>query len=599
MTIRSVERLPMAIALGLFVGLTHLGAFTATCFTIGKDLWLSVQRPMEPDVRFAQLFRGELVIPHFMSGRGNLMDLRFVDLKTGTVRATGFPGVEARGLVTDGKTLWAIGIDDQIYETDGTTAETYRTKQKIAANMPGWDPAFLYEGCPAIIAHDDTNIARLLVLVDRDWEDRGQIALPRVDRVWTVDDQTGQPTMVASPRVTYRGNASGWRLIYVQPVNGKYHLFRTEPIPGKSVNQQICRISHHVGFEFVSAPVEGEPASAVAPVNSPAAASDWELIDHQIGAGFVNTTAQQDRLLFGSRDAVASGKMNVWRQVDSNEPLIHAKFESLMTVNRLTELGFVSSPETNETYLLTQPRFGEMDVYQLDGDHLEKMPYQIDGMATPIVRKFGMFLRRIIAIFWVGTLLFILGAAWLTRHTGQSTFSFGQETVPLAPLVRRSVARLIDLALILSPLLARAIWAASQTDSETWIVVLLHNISGGRPIDLTPFVPGLLWAAVVWLSLIVSTALWGVSPGKWLCGIRVIRATSRPCGFTRALLRELMLWVDAPLLLTGIPAVVSWLATDFRQRIGDYAADTIVIVRWQSCPQIDSPSGDSSKPQQI
>ncbi len=71
---------------------------------------------------------------------------------------------------------------------------------------------------------------------------------------------------------------------------------------------------------------------------------------------------------------------------------------------------------------------------------------------------------------------------------------------------------------------------------------------------------------------------WGWTPGKWICGLRIVRTTLRPFGLLRSLLRVLLLYVDAILLAYPIPGVAAILLSENRQRLGDMAADTIVIV---------------------
>ena len=77
--------------------------------------------------------------------------------------------------------------------------------------------------------------------------------------------------------------------------------------------------------------------------------------------------------------------------------------------------------------------------------------------------------------------------------------------------------------------------------------------------------------------MILIQSRWGFTPGKWLLGLRMLRTTLRPCGVARSLLRELLMAVDAPMLLTPLPGITSMLSTDCRQRLGDLAADTLVI----------------------
>ncbi len=582
MTKRSRERLPIAIVLLLFVVLVHVGGFLVIGFSTGKTLVLSMQSVMEPEVSQAQIFRGELVYPVTRMPDEDLMALRYVDLKTGKFRDAEFPEAYIdRGLVTDGKTLWAICGVGRIYETDGSTEKLYHTRRKLMSRPTLWNRAFLYEGAPAIVDYDAENVARLVVLIDHDWVDRGQIALPSVDHVWTFDKATGKPVLAPSMTTSSIGRLNN---ISVLPDGEKYHLLRLEPMPGDTAGQQIYRISHRVGFEFVVAPGDDEPASACLPMNAPAEATGWELLAVKIEMWNGCSAAQNgEMLLAGREDIRMASSGNIWKQVAHRDPADAQRFEKLLPTERLRAfeysagtIGLVTSPETNEIYAVVHSRLGDLDVYRLDGTQLVKLPYRIEGIVTPVVRQTGTVLFQVIAVLWIGTLLFVLGAAWLTNRTGLSSYSFGQEPVPLAPLMRRAVARVFDLMLILSPLLVHSAWRLSQMDAETLFVSFNRSLFRDLFVQGS-FFPFLVWGGVTWVSLIAATSRWGVTPGKWLCQIRVFRTTLRPCGFTRALLRELMLWLDAPLLLTGIPAVISWLATDFRQRIGDLVADTIVI----------------------
>ena len=70
---------------------------------------------------------------------------------------------------------------------------------------------------------------------------------------------------------------------------------------------------------------------------------------------------------------------------------------------------------------------------------------------------------------------------------------------------------------------------------------------------------------------------YGITPGKWLLGLRTVRTTLRPCGVARAIVRNVFYCFDLPLLLTPLPAAISLMFSDHRQRLGDRAADTIVV----------------------
>ena len=86
-----------------------------------------------------------------------------------------------------------------------------------------------------------------------------------------------------------------------------------------------------------------------------------------------------------------------------------------------------------------------------------------------------------------------------------------------------------------------------------------------------------LWLVACALALLFVQGRWGVTPGKWCCGLRTVQSTLKPCGFARSLAREVVLWVDACGFLCWTPGIVSIALTNQRQRLGDLVADTLVV----------------------
>ena len=81
-----------------------------------------------------------------------------------------------------------------------------------------------------------------------------------------------------------------------------------------------------------------------------------------------------------------------------------------------------------------------------------------------------------------------------------------------------------------------------------------------------------------WLLIALLEGLYGWTPGKAAFGLRVVRATTgRPCGFGRAVIRNLVWIVDG--CFFGIIAVVIANKSPGHQRLGDRAADTLVVDR--------------------
>jgi uncharacterized RDD family membrane protein YckC len=91
-----------------------------------------------------------------------------------------------------------------------------------------------------------------------------------------------------------------------------------------------------------------------------------------------------------------------------------------------------------------------------------------------------------------------------------------------------------------------------------------------------------VWLLMMWLCtfgtvLVMAQGRWGITPGKWCCGLRTVQSSLRPCGFAKSLVREVVLWGDACGFLCWAPGLLSIALTNKRQRLGDLVADTLVV----------------------
>jgi uncharacterized RDD family membrane protein YckC len=139
-----------------------------------------------------------------------------------------------------------------------------------------------------------------------------------------------------------------------------------------------------------------------------------------------------------------------------------------------------------------------------------------------------------------------------------------------APVWRRAVAEVIDAVVLAGPLVfsyASLFRGLGELDASF------------RPDQL--FMKfGLVAASFAWLGamFLVYAGLegrWGATPGKYALGIRTVGTDLRPCGFVRALVRNLLTVVDGFFyFLVGLIVIA---LTENWQRIGDLAARTIVI----------------------
>lgn len=146
---------------------------------------------------------------------------------------------------------------------------------------------------------------------------------------------------------------------------------------------------------------------------------------------------------------------------------------------------------------------------------------------------------------------------------------------PLSPYLEgkgpvfRGLAYLIDGILRLFSLLPLVL-PGSFTNAE-----VMRTASEPQPFGV-PWVT--VGALLVLLSFpayfILFEGLHGVTPGKLLCGMRVVRRDGQPCGLLRAGLRQLLRPIDN--LVFGLPALLLMHPPCY-QRLGDHVARTIVI----------------------
>ena len=139
----------------------------------------------------------------------------------------------------------------------------------------------------------------------------------------------------------------------------------------------------------------------------------------------------------------------------------------------------------------------------------------------------------------------------------------------------RTVPKVIDfivLLLVLSlsgPLaydLPRTIFIALTGKTISWQT---FHYSGSIWGDVL----GILLVSILYFSLF--EALYGATPGKLVCGLRVLKEDGSPCGLMSAVGRSVALIVDGAIF--GLVAAVSMRASLLHQRLGDKWFHTVVV----------------------
>ena len=195
-----------------------------------------------------------------------------------------------------------------------------------------------------------------------------------------------------------------------------------------------------------------------------------------------------------------------------------------------------------------------------------------DGFPFPPGIMVFMWIPQLLPIV-LSLLLALLLTSQMKRHRVQEYVHEGQRR-RFASLWQRALAQLVDaVGLALGLLLPMSWWLWHFfADPDSFF-------ESGPQTMLWMFAA---MAASLLSSLLVLVAYsyWegtaGKTPGKWLLDIRVVGTDLRPCGFGRALLRNLLTFVDGFFnFLVGVLLVA---LTEQWQRLGDLAARTIVVV---------------------
>jgi uncharacterized RDD family membrane protein YckC len=202
-----------------------------------------------------------------------------------------------------------------------------------------------------------------------------------------------------------------------------------------------------------------------------------------------------------------------------------------------------------------------------------------NGTAFVDERRIGSsfpFSRRMMVMMWLphlGTILLSLVLAMilssLMRVHRVAVYVHEGTEVSHASLTRRALSQLADAVILAGPAIAPFYTAFGDFEK-------MFDEPLGPFFRLFGWMAlGMAWAVVALIGFSVTEGLWGATPGKWLVGIRVVGTDLRPCGFGRAVIRNILKFVDGFFnFLVGMLMVAY---TPEWQRLGDLAARTIVI----------------------
>ena len=240
--------------------------------------------------------------------------------------------------------------------------------------------------------------------------------------------------------------------------------------------------------------------------------------------------------------------------------------------------------EQGDMYLLTTSwPFKESEIHRFNGtDFQDRVMVNGTGMpGSPSSMLDFMFSPAYVALSlfpWGLVLVMLTVFGRLMRRYRTFHYAFGHTTIRLAGLWRRALARLVDTFLYAFPMFGVFVWAWWYPEE------VANYFKDGWSSPMQMIQVFLVWGLALmvyilfWLvAFSVMEGVWGWSPGKYLCGVRVVRTTLEPLGILRALVRQLLLVIDGLFNYTVGAVMVAVMPK--QQRLGDLAADAIVVER--------------------
>jgi uncharacterized RDD family membrane protein YckC len=131
----------------------------------------------------------------------------------------------------------------------------------------------------------------------------------------------------------------------------------------------------------------------------------------------------------------------------------------------------------------------------------------------------------------------------------------------------------VELAGLGSRFLAEAIDWVLKAIVVGALAILLYAIGSGVATAVFLVLVFIIWFGYDVLFEVLSN---GRTPGKRACGLRVVRSGGQPIGFVASSVRNLLRIVDGP-LTSYVAGIVSIVVSKRNQRLGDMAADTLVV----------------------
>jgi uncharacterized RDD family membrane protein YckC len=352
------------------------------------------------------------------------------------------------------------------------------------------------------------------------------------------------------------------------------------------------RLLHHEGLELravaSNVSVSEQPASALDVENRTADLSGWTVVNKvpMLATGtFVGYPAFGNKfgmLVDGKPAAIVVDTANASAVLGHLFHLENGQWSEFATQRfpfGTSSIRTLICQDQQSSFILAKTSAGLVHLYEVNAAGIEAIPSSktLYFHSFMVAESISDVVGALVIALILGWIYGLAATRWMRIYT-QPDYGFGLQQVKLASVIRRAIARLIDLGLIGLSTAALVWWLTRDMDWLSLIEALNLRVSHPTVESAKRIVCALMaWLAVCEGLIVVGQAHWGLTVGKWCCDLRVFQTSMRPCGLARSLVRELMLWVDACGFLCWTPGITSIAFTNHRQRLGDVIGDTIVV----------------------
>ena len=450
-------------------------------------------------------------------------------------------------LLVDGDQLWLVA-GDGVARFANNQLETFHP----LVSLPAISRPFLLDGRPAVIAPAGKKHV-VWSLADGEWQERGAVNLD------------------LPSKQSFQWNAVDH--LDVVTVGGTMHVFLS----------QMGAVYSHQGLPWENKNAEAngadaadlaeaEPAAATeapAAANNtarPASSSAWERVG--VSSFQWSVIADGDRVALYHQ--ISRGPTLTVVGLVRAAPSRWAEIASIPS-SFTVRAGVCSLNEPGAIALISQGVFGGLTVATYKNNS-QTAVNTYHGVPSPGAAIPDMSTLVIVpqVIRWSSLALFVVAMCGLMSACRDPYFRWPAGIRRYAPLWRRGAAVLVDSTITSLPGLAAVPWFWRNFRMER---LTDPNFAGLIGVAI---VVAVLWWVVTLFALSFCEGRWGWTPGKLLLRIRVLNTDLKPCGFGRAVIRRVLLIVDA--MFSFAVGLLLIALTSKQQRLGDLAASTIVLV---------------------